>query len=64
MKGGAGGSGVTADNSGTGNLEKKGDVTADRTKGVAGGSSVTRKEDLADGVTGLVVALLLKKSIS
>ena len=55
---------MTADNGGTGNLEKKGDLTADRTKGVAEGSSVTRKGDLADGVMGLVVAPLLKKSIS
>ena len=55
---------MTADNRGTGNQEKKGDVTADRTKEAAGGSTVPRKGDLADGVTGLVVVPLLKKSIS
>ena len=39
-------------------------MAADQPKELGGGSLVTCKGDLADGVMGLVVAPLLKKSIS
>ena len=67
--GGAGGGvtgivGGTADGGVMANLEKNPDVTADGDKGGQGGSGLVHKGDLSDGVMGLVVVPLLKKSIS
>ena len=56
--------GVTADGGVTANLEKNPDVTADGIKGSQGRSGLVHKGDLSDGVMGLVVVPLLKKSIS
>ena len=54
----------TADGSVMANLEKNPDVTTDGGKGSQGGSGLVYGDDLSDGVMGLVVVLLLKKSIS
>ena len=53
----------TADGKGTANLEKKGDVIVNG-EGSAPGAAGATNGDLANGVMGLAVAPLLKKSIS